>query len=74
MYGRTRILSEGKRTTLDDCIELCGQGEIVDVPPDAQHTERGSENDGKVFNTKFQWLPCEVEISGESSKFVHFPG
>ncbi len=77
VYGRTRVLSEGKRITLNDCIELRGQGEIVDIPPDGTDTER-TENDWdlscyldrKVFNTKFQWLPCEVQISGESSKSV----
>lgn len=79
VYGRTRILSEGRRTTLDDCIELCGHGEILDVPPDGHDTERFENDwdpscylDRKVFNTKFQWLPCEVEISDESSKSVIF--
>ena len=79
VYGRTRILSEGNRTTLDDCIELCGHGEIVDVPLDGHDTERFENDwdpscylDRKVFSTKFQWLPCEVEISGENSKSVIF--
>jgi hypothetical protein len=73
VYGRTRVLPSGKRTTLDDCIELCGHGEIVDVQPDGDYTVRwiiwGPD---EVFSTKFQWLPCEVEIFGESSKFVNF--
>ncbi len=55
VYGHTRVLSEGKRTTLNDCIELRGQGEIVDIPPDGTDTER-TEND--------------CQISGESSKSV----
>jgi hypothetical protein len=81
VYGCTRILSEGKRTTLNDCIELCGHGEIVGeivgVPLDGYDTihpddgwDPSSYLDRKLFSTKFQWLPCEVEISGESSRFL----
>ena len=67
VYGRTRILCNGETTTLDDCIERCGQGEIVDIP----EWEPGSAPyNTKVFSTKFQWLPCEVDISGERSRSV----
>jgi len=31
VYGRTRILCDGERTTLDDCIERCGQSEIANI-------------------------------------------
>ena len=32
VYGRTRILSEGETTTLEDCIQRCGQGKVTVIP------------------------------------------
>ena len=63
VYGRTRILFDGETTTLEDCIERCGQGEIADIP-------KAKRMKLKAFSTRFQWLPCEVDISGEHSKSV----
>ena len=67
VYGRTRILCDGGTTTLDDCIERCGQGEIVDIP---ECEPEPTPYNTKVFSTNFQWLPCEVDISGERSRSV----
>jgi hypothetical protein len=70
-YGRTRILSDGETMTLEDCIERCGQGEIVPVPLDTSRRSyllEGKELEGSRVSTKFQWLPCEVDISGDSAK------
>jgi len=75
VYGRTRILSDGSTTTLNDCIERCGQGEITEIPPENEMSEeRERERYGRrnhannVFSAKFQWLPCEVDVSGENAK------
>ena len=67
VYGRTRILCDGETTTLDNCIERCGQGETVDTP-----NFEPSPHKLKDFSTKFQWLPCEVDISGEYAKSLFF--
>jgi hypothetical protein len=84
IYGRTRVLADGETTTLEDCIERCGQGEIVEAPPEEQTVEaRGSGGSSytwqfhfhtkKPFSAKFQWLPCEVDISSEEARYVHNP-
>lgn len=73
VYGRTRILANGETTNLDDFIERCGQGEIIPVPGEDRTTESGEAS--KAFNapelsfsTKFQWLPCEVELTQKEVK------
>jgi hypothetical protein len=69
VYGRTRILHEGQTTTLANCIESCGKGEIVPQPPNNEIFENSTRsNNSKVFSRKFQWLPCEVDISGDHAK------
>lgn len=72
VYGRTRILYDGQMTSLDDCIERCGQGKTVDIPfqEGMFSVTKGSYGFlDEAFSYKFQWLPCEVDISGESSKY-----
>lgn len=84
VYGRTRVLANGETTTLEDCIERCGQGEITKVPPVEETVEvrESAQSSGsweadfrpkKPFSAKFQWLPCEVDISSEEAKCVHNP-
>lgn len=69
VYGRTRILHEGESTTLVNCIERCGEGEIVPQPPLEDTFESPMKIERfRVFSDKFQWLPCEVDISGEHAK------
>ena len=81
IYGRTHILANGETTTLEDCIERSGQGEIAEVPPEKQTMDAGATKRGFLawldhfhptspFSAKFQWLPCEVDISGEEAKCV----
>lgn len=69
VYGRSRILPDGL-TSLEDCISRCGEGIVLPVPPlkDATldsvsggHYHRPTKN---PFSRSFQWLPCEVDISG----------
>lgn len=62
VYGKTRILHEGETTTLANCIERCGAGEIVPQTPDNYGTQ------DRTFSNKFQWLPCEVDISRVHAK------
>lgn len=60
VYGRSRILPEGK-VKLESCLEKIGEGETIPVPklPDAPLGYRGHRN---PFSTRFQWLPCDVNI------------
>ncbi|KAH9478441.1 hypothetical protein JR316_0008896 [Psilocybe cubensis] len=65
VYGRSRVLERGMpQTTLDDCIERCGEGKIADV--------RDSDEGDRSYSQKFQWLPCEVDISGEDPKITTY--
>lgn len=71
IYGKSRILPIGfKATTLEDCTRRYAETELLPVP----------EGDmPKHFSKKFQWLPCEVDISGEKPKYAvsgnhHFLG
>jgi hypothetical protein len=81
VYGRTRVLSNGEMTSLEDCIERCGQGEIAQIPPEEQTAEDGERryswqtisHPKKPFSARFQWLPCEIDISGEEAKYVSNP-
>jgi len=69
VYGRTRILHEGETTTLANCIDRCGEGEIVPQPDHEETFENIlTSQKSKVFSQKFQWLPCQVDISGENAK------
>ena len=78
VYGRSKVLKEGV-TTLDDCIERCGEGEVIPsgtgVAPERLWISRRAV-DLKLFSDKFQWLPCEVDISandGNSVRSVYLP-
>jgi len=77
IYGQSRVLENGETTTLDDCIQRCGRGSIANVLPNEETYEEdgfvcgGSfsiDHDYPPFSNKFQWLPCEVDISGENAR------
>jgi len=77
VYGRSKVLKEGV-TTLDDCIQRCGEGEVILVGTDSIAPERlwisQRTVDLRLFSDKFQWLPCEVDISvndGNSVRSVY---
>ncbi|KIL66917.1 hypothetical protein M378DRAFT_123663 [Amanita muscaria Koide BX008] len=68
VYGLSRILPDSI-TNLDNCLDQCGKGMTL-------HLEHGGKNndgtwDGS-FNKKFQWLPCEVDISGDIPKITTY--
>ncbi|MCJ1251985.1 hypothetical protein MMC30_009223 [Trapelia coarctata] len=56
IYGRSRILTD-KIVRLEDCIARCGEGIISAEPPEDQ-----LQNES--YSRNFQWLPCEVEWTG----------
>ena len=66
MYGRSRILPNAL-VSIEDCIEKCGDGEVIPIPPEEDtflgHNGRSTKN---PFSKRFQWLPCEVDISGDN--------
>jgi len=80
VYGRTRILPDSV-TSLDDCIARCGEGVLLPVPSreggDPDRWDGYSVKPPVVpgpYSLNFQWLPCDIDISGEDSvKYVVSP-
>ncbi|TFK72608.1 hypothetical protein BDN72DRAFT_762917 [Pluteus cervinus] len=62
VYGTSRILPDSL-TTLEDCVKRCGEGVIVPVPNSLQNN---------FYSEKFQWLPCEVDVSGDQAKITSY--
>jgi hypothetical protein len=68
IYGKSKILPVGASvTTLEDCIRRCGEGEVVPVEDTLVRLQ-----DENAWSDKFQWLPCEVDISGEKPKILTY--
>jgi hypothetical protein len=73
VYGRTRILRDSL-VNLNNCVEKCGEGEILGVPPsgETQLVQHNSWTSWNImehpFSQKFQWLPCEVGFEGDKVK------
>ena len=78
VYGRTKILPNSL-VDLDDCLEKCGEGVILDVPSSREaglvtvhEVHWGEFLDweamGDPYSREFQWLPCEVEFESEKVK------
>ena len=79
IYGQTRVL-EDSLIGLNDCIESCGKGIVAPVRPD-EETELGGDviptggyrrwnEPPPPYSKIFQWLPCEVDISGDDEDKV----
>ncbi|KAF8060985.1 hypothetical protein FPV67DRAFT_317375 [Lyophyllum atratum] len=70
VYGQTRILPDSL-VGLEDCIQRSGEGQAIPVPPEEEsylrwRTEITAYDRArtKPFSIQFQWLPCDVDISG----------
>lgn len=59
VYGRTRVL-EDRLIGLEDAVSNCGNG--LTLPPRSEEEGRY----GFSYSRVFQWLPCEVKVSGEA--------
>lgn len=73
VYGRTRIL-RNTLVGLDDCVDKCGEGETLGVPPAEvlMHYSRLGGPWSDPYSRKFQWLPCEVGFESDKIKSVLF--
>ncbi|KAJ2911610.1 hypothetical protein MD484_g8799, partial [Candolleomyces efflorescens] len=71
VFGTSKILPIGSPiTTLEDCIKRCGEGETI--PDPNAKTPSPEVHDEDAYSAKFQWLPCEVDISGERPKILTY--
>ncbi|RXW17917.1 hypothetical protein EST38_g7937 [Candolleomyces aberdarensis] len=69
--GKSRVLKVGQKTVgLTDCVERCGQGDVLArlVKAPKANEKKGIE----PYSLKFQWLPCEVDISENESKIISY--
>ncbi|KAL2835816.1 hypothetical protein BJY01DRAFT_65957 [Aspergillus pseudoustus] len=65
IYGRTRVLPD-KLITVDDCFLSVGQGEVTKVQEEVAVGYEYSRRRGhSAYSTKFQWLPCNVNFTGD---------
>lgn len=69
VYGLSRILKDDT-VNLESCIARCGQGEVVPEPSATEATAQVGWRTRYIYSTKFQWLPCDVDISGNTPKCV----
>ncbi|KAF9481713.1 hypothetical protein BDN70DRAFT_919662, partial [Pholiota conissans] len=72
VYGRSKILDNGQRTTLADCISQCGQGQTSEVPTEEESIQKSQYFTDTPYSRKFQWLPCEVDISGDEARITSY--
>ena len=75
VYGKSKVLAIGERVmTLQDCIDRAGEGSVIPVPekpvPEAYGGRHWIRSSLEPYSTKFQWLPCEVDISQDKPKWV----
>jgi Protein of unknown function (DUF4246) len=71
LYGRSRALAIGEKAlTLADAASRAGEGNIIPRPEQPQEQTRSYEQMG-AYSTKFQWLPCEVDIAHDKPKCVY---
>lgn len=72
-YGLTRIIPDSI-LDLETCIMRSGHGETIPVPPATETVSASFKRWGpeqRLYSSKFQWLPCDVDISGESPRLVN---
>jgi Protein of unknown function (DUF4246) len=73
LYGRSRALAVGEKTvSLHDCVTRMGEGTIIPIPQQPAATtgsEGGYTPHTNPYSTKFQWLPCDVDITGDKPRY-----
>ncbi|KAG2009566.1 hypothetical protein CC2G_012484 [Coprinopsis cinerea AmutBmut pab1-1] len=80
VYGKSRVLPAGAKVTsleAGDAVKRCGEGEVLPVLPQPPEERRhhwgwGQQNQRSRFSDKFQWLPCEVDVSGDRAKILSY--
>ncbi|KAG2009579.1 hypothetical protein CC2G_012494 [Coprinopsis cinerea AmutBmut pab1-1] len=78
VYGKSKVLPVGAKVTsleAGDAVKRCGEGEVLPVlpqPPEERRHYWGQQNQRSRFSDKFQWLPCEVDLSGDRAKILSY--
>ncbi|EAU86432.1 hypothetical protein CC1G_05426 [Coprinopsis cinerea okayama7 len=76
VYKKTKVLPVGaKVTSLEDCIKRCGEGapvSVVDEAPEPWVRRSGASGATTPWSDKFQWLPCEVDVSADRANILSY--
>lgn len=85
VYGRTRVLMDSGRVSLDSTINSFGRGAtVLECPPgyfrprnvrryplwSEEVTPRATNSDDERWSARSQWLPCEVDFINNSGTDV----
>jgi Protein of unknown function (DUF4246) len=73
VFGKTKALPVGERVVpLLGAANRTGEGDVLSVPEDPGAEKFGGGWGAAVvmnpYSTKFQWLPCEVDVSGDKPR------
>ncbi|KAI1024202.1 hypothetical protein LB504_005574 [Fusarium proliferatum] len=69
VFGRSRIVCD-KYVTLDKCLDRCGSGKVIPEPERPHLRMPGGirsfaeDNDKRALSLRYQWLPCDVDLTG----------
>ncbi|OAX83266.1 hypothetical protein ACJ72_02377 [Emergomyces africanus] len=72
VYGQTRAWA-GLELSREDCLRHFPTGKPIPIPLEIDSTSKiktrfGSTGLSKIYSRKFQWLPCEVDVTGWDEK------
>lgn len=73
-YGRSHILPD-ERINLKNCLEYCGMGSVIPNIPESQVENTRVNYSGQtvdLFSSRFQWLPCDVDLTGERPRISSY--
>ena len=74
-WEKARFIMFGHPMTLSDCLERCGDGELLLQPREEDCMEKASyryPND-MAWSRRFQWLPFDVEFGGQGEGGCRYP-
>ncbi|KAI1061041.1 hypothetical protein LB507_010213 [Fusarium sp. FIESC RH6] len=80
VYGKSHIYAD-RYIPLSRCLDFCGGGSTIPRPARphlirlgacrGDMTGRGLA-EKRALSTKFQWLPCDVDITGEKPRIISY--
>jgi Protein of unknown function (DUF4246) len=74
VYGKSKVLDVGEKVvTLEDFANRSGEGDVIPRPDSPRVRDvktRWSRESMNPFSIQFQWLPCEVDITGDKPKYA----
>jgi len=79
VYGKTRMLNDGKRSGMADCVESCSDSSTIvspshvddklkaqrfeHVPEFTFSTSASARDHASKWSLRYQWLPCDISLN-----------